>query len=302
LNRSPRNTLFAVCTAVVVVLSGCAAVDPARIPAIDTAGSTARLPGKIVWHDLLSQDPAAAKRFYGGLFSWTFHDTDLGGGQTYTVIEHDGRGIGGLVDGRGINRDTNVSRWIPVLSVPDLDTAMAAVRAGGGNVFQPPVDIPQRGRVAVVGDPQGAVVTLLESRRGDPADRPIADGDWLWHEIWSSDPEATIAFYRRLVPDYTETSVGEKEAYTYLEAHGEPRVGVLPKPVTGIKDTWMAYVRVVDPAATAATAARLGGRVLLAPRENPLGGEVAILNDPSGAGFLVQTWDPSWAQRPKTSR
>ncbi|MCG6942358.1 MAG: VOC family protein [Thiohalocapsa sp.] len=295
MNRIARNTLIAACTAAALVLAGCAAVDPARIPAIDTAGSTTRLPGKIVWHDLLSEDPAAAKRFYGGLFGWTFRDVDIGGGQTYTVIAHAGRAIGGMVDGRGINRGINVSRWIPVLSVADLDAAVAAVHDNGGNVFQAPVEIPERGRVAVVGDPQGAVLTLLQSRDGDPPDRPIPNGGWLWNELWSSDPRLAIAFYRRLLPAYQEASA-KRDAYTYLESQGQPRVGVLPNPVSGIKDTWMAYVRVADPAATAAAAERLGGQVLLPARKNPLGGEVAILNDPTGAGFLVQSWEPSWAE------
>jgi predicted enzyme related to lactoylglutathione lyase len=115
-----------------LTLGGCAGIDPARIPAID-AGADTRLPGKVVWHDLLSEDPAAAKRFYGGLFGWTFRDVDLGAGQTYSVIEHDGRAIGGIVDGRGINDANNVSRWIPVLSVADMSAAMSVVRAGGGN-------------------------------------------------------------------------------------------------------------------------------------------------------------------------
>jgi hypothetical protein len=301
--RTTRDALLAACTAVVLTLAGCAAVDPARIPPIDTAGSTERLPGKVVWHDLLTEDPAAAKRFYGGLFGWTFRELDIGGGQTYTVIEHRGRGIGGLVDGRNINRDTNVSRWIPVLSVADIDAAVGVVRAGGGTVFQPPVEIPRRGRMAVVGDPQGAVLTLLQSADGDPPDRTPAAGDWLWNEIWTSDPEATLAFYRRLVPAFTSASAGADDGdYRYLTSAGTPRVGVLPKPVTGIRDTWLSYVRVADPAATAAAAERLGGQVLLPPRENPLAGEVAILNDPTGAGFLVQTWDPSWTADRQAAR
>jgi predicted enzyme related to lactoylglutathione lyase len=303
LTRIAPHTLLAACTVVVLALVGCAAVDPARIPPIDTAGSTERLPGKVVWHDLLTEDPEAARRFYGGLFGWTFRDVAIGGGQTYTVIEHRGRGIGGLVDGRGINRDTNVSRWIPVLSVADMDAAMGVVRAAGGTVFQPPVNIPQRGRVAVIGDPQGGVLTLLESADGDPADRTPQDGDWLWNEIWSSDPEATLSFYQRLVPEFSPATAGDGDgAYRYLSSADKPRVGVLPKPVDGMPHTWVGYVRVADPAATAAAAERLGGAVLLAPRQNPIAGEVAILNDPTGAGFLVQTWDPAWIAQGHAAR
>ena len=283
-----RVTLAAL---MLIVVGGCAGLDPARIPPIDTA-STQPMPGKVVWHDLLTEDPAAAQHFYADLFGWTFRDVGLGRGQRYTVIEHEGRVIGGLVNARGINRDINVSRWIPVLSVAEMDTAMATVRAGGGTVFQRPLDIPQRGTVAVVADPQGAVLTLLEPRDGDPADRVAEPGDWLWNEIWSSDPEATLAFYQSLVPAYTVEATGGDGDYRYLSANGEPRVGVVQKPVDRIADTWMAYVRVSDPAATAAASERLGGKVLLPARENPRGGTVAILNDPTGAGFLVQSWEP----------
>lgn len=282
-----------------LAIGGCAGIDPARIPPIESAGAPA-IPGKVVWHDLLTEDPAAARRFYAGLFGWTFRDIDLGGGQTYTVIEHDGRAIGGLVDARGINPGVNVSRWVPVLTVAELDAAMAAARAAGSTVFQAPVTILQRGRMAVIGDPQGAVVTLLEPRGGTPADRPTEPGDWLWNEVWSSDPDGTLAFYRGLVPAFEVGRIGDTDdGYRYLSAGGAPRVGVLPKPVEGIKNTWVAYVKVADPAATAAAAERLGGEVLLPPRANPLGGEVAILNDPTGAGFLIQRWQPA-AERTAT--
>lgn len=291
--RLPHNgARLALAVLVLIVVGGCAGFDPARIPPIDTAG-TEPIPGKVVWHDLLTEDPTAARRFYAGLFGWTFRDVALGRGQSYTVIEHDGRIIGGLIDARRIGGDVNVSRWVPVLSIADIAAAVAAVRAAGGTIHQAPLDIPQRGSVAVVADPQGAVLTLLEPRGGDPADRPAEPGDWLWNEIWSSDPDATLAFYQSLVPAYEVGRIGDGDSnYRYLSAGGAPRVGVMPKPVDRIADTWVAYVKVSDPAATAAAAERLGGEVLLPPRKNPRGGEVAILNDPTGAGFLVQRWEP----------
>ncbi len=292
--RLPLNgARLALAALILMVVGGCAGLDPARIPPIDTAADTQPMPGKVVWHDLLSEDPPAAQHFYAGLFGWTFRDVGLGRGQNYTVIEHDGRIIGGLVDARRIGGDVNVSRWIPVLSVADMAAALAAVRTAGGTVYQAPLDIPQRGRVAVVADPQGAVLTLLEPRGGDPADRRAGPGDWLWNEIWSSDPDATLAFYQSLVPEYEVERIGDADSnYRYLSADGAPRVGVTAIPVDRIADTWMAYVKVSDPTATAAAAERLGGAVLLPPRTNPLGGEVAILNDPTGAGFLVQRWEP----------
>lgn len=273
-----------------IVVGGCAGLDLARIPPLDTS-STQPIEGKVVWHDLLTTDPKAAKYFYSKLFGWEFRDQDLGRGLNYTLIEHEGRVIGGLVDARGIKAAANVSRWIPVLSISEMDAAIAAVRAGGGDVLQPPINIPQRGTVAVIADPLGAILTLLEPLNGDPVDRVAKPGDWLWNEIWSSDPQATMAFYQSLVPEYSVEHVGETDGYYYFRSSGAPRVGVMQKPVDRMVDTWMGYVRVSNPAETGSDAKQLGGEVLMPARENPRGGEVAILNDPSGAGFLVQKWN-----------
>ncbi|MCF7983673.1 MAG: VOC family protein [Thiohalocapsa sp.] len=275
-----------------LVLAGCAGLDPSRIPAIDGGSDGERLPGKIVWHDLLSEDPAAARRFYGGLFGWTFDDVDVGGGKTYTVVRHRGRAIAGLVDGRGSNPDVNVSRWIPVLSVTDLDQSVAYARANEAPVFQSPVFLAQRGRMAVIGDPEEAVLTLLQSNTGDPPDREAGAGDFLWNELWSTDPASAVDFYTGLVPAFdVKLLEGDAGPYRILKSGGLPRAGVLASPVPQMPATWMAYIKVEDVGAVAAEAEALGGRVLLQPRENPRGGEVAILSDPAGAGFLIQTWD-----------
>jgi hypothetical protein len=36
-------------------------------------------PGKFVWHDLVTRDPAAARRFYSALLGWEFNDTTRNG-------------------------------------------------------------------------------------------------------------------------------------------------------------------------------------------------------------------------------
>lgn len=275
----------------VTLLAGCAGVDPSRIPAIGAAGEGARLPGKVVWHDLLTEDPVAARRFYGELFGWTFEDVDIGGGKTYTVIRHRGQPIAGLVDARGIDEGVNVSRWVPIVSVDDLQQAVAHARANGAPVFQEPLEVPQRGRMAVIADNQGAVLTLLQSIAGDPSDREVSVGDFLWNEHWSADPERAADFYTGLIPAFSVTVPdGDAKPYRILKSAGLPRAGILASPVPQMPSTWMAYIKVDDAAAVAAAAQALGGRVLLQPRENPLGGEVAILADPTGAGFLIQTW------------
>ena len=55
-----------------------------RLPPIGSGDGEA-LPGKLVWFDLLTDDDAAARRFYGELFGWTF---DRSQGPTgYSLIQ-----------------------------------------------------------------------------------------------------------------------------------------------------------------------------------------------------------------------
>jgi predicted enzyme related to lactoylglutathione lyase len=52
----------------------------------------------------------------------------------------------------------------------------------------------------------------------------------------------------------------------------------------------VSYLRVDSPAAIAARVADLGGRVIVEAQPRPLGGEVAFVAGPSGAGIALQTW------------
>ena len=46
------------------------------------------LTGKVIWNDLITEDLASARRFYGGLFGWTFEDAPAQGGGEYVVARN----------------------------------------------------------------------------------------------------------------------------------------------------------------------------------------------------------------------
>ena len=56
---------------------------------------------------------------------------------------------------------------------------------------------------------------------------------------------------------------------------------------------WMNFVRVTDATGAAQKAVALGGRVLVEPRPDRHGGQLAILADPTGAPFGVMEWAES---------
>jgi hypothetical protein len=64
----------------------------------------------------------------------------------------------------------------------------------------------------------------------------------------------------------------------------------MPNPLDGLGPVWVSYIRVEDPAAITARASDLGGRVIVEAQARALGGEVAFIAGPSGAGIALQTW------------
>ena len=120
--RRPSRAVAAL--AFIAILSGCAAVID--LPAVTEAPTGARVPGKIIWHDLLTHDVEASKRFYGELFGWQFEAVSAG----YTLIRHEGRMIGGMIDTIALNGRNDISQWIAVMSVADIDAALERLDNG----------------------------------------------------------------------------------------------------------------------------------------------------------------------------
>lgn len=270
------------------MLVGCAAKNTAtmlELPPVTETPTGMHHQGKFVWNDLLTEDVAAAKDFYGQLFGWTFEE--LG---HYTVIKNDDQSIGGMLQVGEDSKTIEVARWVCSLSVADVDKAAALVTEEGGTVYKGPLDMPARGRGALVSDPQGAQLLLLHATGGDPEDKEPVIGSWLWHELWSIDTEASLDFYQKLVGyDYA----GEKSDYLILLKDEQWRAGIRKVSTTEYGLRWVPVVRVTDTEDTAERIKKLGGRVLIGPRPTPSGGSVALLSDPSDALLIIQRWSPA---------
>ena len=281
-----------------LLLSACATIN-IDLPAVTAATTGERLSGKIIWRDLLTHDPEGSQRFYAGLFGWEFESigsaSGFGSDSAYTLIRHNGVLIGGMIDTVALNGRDDISQWIVLMSVDDIDAAAAEFSTAGGEVITPPTDLRRRGKLAVVGDAEGALLGLLQTRDGDPADRRPEIGEFLWDELWTTDVDRATAFYENVAglkaADWDVDEDQEAGAtYRLLKAGDTPRFGIMPNPLDGLGPVWVSYIRVEDPAAITARASDLGGRVIVEAQNRPLGGEVAFIAGPSGAGIALQTW------------
>jgi len=246
------------------------------------------LVGKVVWNDLITEDVEAARRFYGGLFGWTFESLSRGG-REYVLARSGDVYVAGMVPVDPPPDGTNFSRWLPYLSVEDVDDAVSRAVSGGGTVAVEPRQV-ALGRVAAIIDPEGAVIGLARSDIGDPDDRTTAaaPGRVVWTELLSDDSGAAAAFYEAVVGYVAKAVERRGGTYTMLANRGVDRAGILQNPSENWDPVWLTYIGVEDPAAAAARAESLGGEILLAVSPDVREGTLAVVADPTGAVLVLQ--------------
>jgi len=114
--------------------------------------------GSLCLTELATPDVDAARRFYGGLFAWTFRKSP--GASAYTEIAAGKRFIGGIVE-IGKEWGPTPPSWSPYFRVADCDVTVAEAKAGGARALAGPSDIPNLGRYALLADPQGATFAAI---------------------------------------------------------------------------------------------------------------------------------------------
>jgi uncharacterized protein len=123
-------------------------------------------PGALVWNELGSPDLDASSAFYSSLFGWDIAPFDSGsgdggegesaGGEPYLAIKNAGANNGGI---RPLAQPGPPPHWLAYFGVQDIDDALTKLRELGGSVHAGPIDI-GIAKIAVVGDPQGAIFAL----------------------------------------------------------------------------------------------------------------------------------------------
>lgn len=118
-------------------------------------------PGHCAWNELHTSDQSAAWQFYGDLFGWKQEgEMDMGPMGKYQFIRH-GSMLGAIMP---TNAEMGPPRWNQYFRVENIDTAKAAVEAGGGKVVQGPDEIPGGDFSMNCIDPQGAAFGLVGRR------------------------------------------------------------------------------------------------------------------------------------------
>ena len=287
------------------------------------------IPGVPCWVDASEPDPEAAVDFYRGLFGWKFEDALPQGSEGKYVIARGEAASSSIFDTSGELRSGDVAAirsvpagappaamWNTYFWVDSADDAAAKVRDAGGTVVVEPFDFLDACRTALFTDPEGAAFSVWEARAHKGAALVNDPGAVVFNNLNTRDVEAARSFYGSLFGWQTAAIGGGAEGWTLLgygdwlerEHHpglrtqmaeaGAPDgfedvVGSIIPIGNDQPDTpahWSVTFACADADATAAKAADLGGKVIVAPFDAPWSTpkytiRMTVIADPQGATF-----------------
>ena len=245
--------------------------------------------GAPCWIDLTTSDVARAQSFYGEVFGWTFESAgpEHGG---YVDIAKDGHPVAGL-----LYNDPHWQRpdgWTIYFHVDDLDAAVTSIGRSGGSNCHEPLDIPDRGRMALATDPSDGFFGLWQPQGHRGFELVGAAGAPVWHQLTTRNYGVALDFYRQVLGWRTETESDTDEfRYTTAWFGDEQLIGVMdgaPYLAEGARAQWTIFFGAEDVDKTLRVIVDNGGTVQRDAEDTPYG-RLAAATDHTGAGFNLSS-------------
>jgi uncharacterized protein len=240
-----------------------------------------------VWHDLMTTDVEAAKAFYKTIAGWTFERQCSG----YEVAQVGDLGVGGVMEQPSHLAGTPPC-WSGYVLTPDVDAASKRVVELGGAVHREPWDIPGAVRMAVISDPGGAVLNIMQplskKERGWP-DKGAA-GAVGWNELHAANLDEAWNFYSGLfgwTKGYAHDMGEAFGVYQIFQIDGKDIGGMMRKMDDMPRPVWLYYFMVDGIDAAAARVLEAGGNVVMGPHQVPGGQWILQGLDPQGGYFSL---------------
>jgi hypothetical protein len=241
-------------------------------------------PGSFCWAELATTDDAGAKKFYTTLFGWSFEDSPAGPDMIYTTLKKGEKRVGALYK-LGPDQKGVPPHWNTYVSVASADASAKKAKDLGGKLLMEPFDVMDFGRMAIVQDQQGAIISLWETKTHIGAEIVNEPGSLCWAELDTTDTESAKKFYTGLF------GWGTKDSPEYIEwLRGGTSIGgmmKIPKEWGPVPPNWLVYFMVADVDASAKKAGELGAGTIVPPTDIPDAGRFAVLHDQQGAVFAI---------------
>jgi len=262
------------------------------LPALTSPPTNKALPGKIIWADIFTENVEQTISFYTEVFGWTVKEFESEG-NIYHFFINNGKPVAGIVPQLSVSNKSNDAVWINHISTADINEAVKKASSKGAKTLFPPKPFGTRGIDAIISDPQGALIGLLESNSGDPIDTQAVVGGWVWAQLFSSDLEKTAEFYASVFGYKLEQAshVNNKDTYM-LVSNNKARAGLAPLPTDVTqRSRWVGFVSVDTINTVLVKAKEMGAKIIFSPNKNVFNARIAIIADTNGAliGLLSKT-------------
>jgi predicted enzyme related to lactoylglutathione lyase len=258
-------------------------------------------PGVPCWVDTWRADPRPALGFYSELFGWHARGPEPGSAHVeHHMLTLRGRDVA-AIGSRPEHRTDVPAAWNTYVWVESADRAAAAAAQAGGAVVIEPFESLDGGRIAILGDPEGAAIGVWQPGAHRGAELVNEPGAWSMSNLNAHDVEGAKRFYGAVFGWETLSfGMGDAEIVVWRRpgyVGGEPEqpvprdVVATMAPIGGAAEVpahWSVDFWVDDTDAVAARADALDGSVITPPYEIPdTGMRQAVLADPDGATFSV---------------
>jgi uncharacterized protein len=111
----------------------------------------------IVFFEVTCKDASPLATFYSSVFGWKVDRNEAGGYYGVTT----GEGIDGMISELPDDMRSTLTVFV---AVEDIDATVAQVEAGGGILLFPAMELPNGERVAMINDPAGTTIGLIQQR------------------------------------------------------------------------------------------------------------------------------------------
>jgi predicted enzyme related to lactoylglutathione lyase len=254
-------------------------------------------PGTFSWADLGTTDLEGAKSFYSELFGWHFEDMPAGDSMIYSMASKNGKSVAACYEMTPEMRDQGAPPvWMCYVTVANVEESVRRARELGATVVQEPLDVFDSGRMALIADPQGAMLAFWQPQNHIGAQVVNEVGAMCWNDLRTTDIRDAIEFYSRLFGWRIEEAPGSDGAYYTIYLGDRTNGGILPitEQMAGVPPHWGVYFAVEDCDKAVARVEELGGRVLAPPMTTGATSRFAIVADPQGASVSLfsGTLDP----------
>jgi hypothetical protein len=240
------------------------------------------------WTDLSTTDVGAARAFYADLFGWEYVEESAGDEVIYVTARKRDRAVAGLFPQPPEMGEAGLPpMWSSYVSVDDLEATVAKVAPAGGAIVRPPMDVMDAGRMAVIADPTGGVLSLWEKKGSIGAELVNEHGALSWSELMSADVDRAAAFYHEVLGwDARTDPMPDGRPYTVFSLGEDMVAGAMAPPMDDVPTSWSVYFAVDDCDAVVDEARAGEGSIIVEPTDIPPG-RFAVIADPQGAVFQV---------------